>query len=228
MASSPSMFGDGPAAQADLTPNDYIQPNLGHGLRIWWAFFWRNTLIAVVLGFQLGAAIQWLGDKGLVSDRMRPLVLQFGTGAIGYIPAIFVMYYIFRKSFHDFRIRLTSISDPAQTLPFTPRRILRIWWTYTWRTAVYTIVLGVAMSVPMGFLMGAASVISPVFGRVFSAIESVVVAGAIGLFVIYSNILDEEISDFCVGLAPTTPPVRRSTFEVGSSAHEAGRAPSEQ
>jgi hypothetical protein len=222
------MFGDGPAAQADLAPNDYIQPNLGHGLRIWWAFYWRNTLVALVLGLQLGAVVQWLGDKGMVSDRMRPLVLQVGGYALNYVPAIFVMYYIVRKRFRGFRIRLTSIGggDPAQVLQPTLRRIFRIWWTFTWRTAVYTVILTVAMSVPMGFVMGAAAAISPAFGKAFGVLQSLVVAGAIGLFVIYSNILDEEIADFCVGLVPTAPPPLAPTAGVASNAETDAPAPS--
>lgn len=221
------MFGDGPAAQADLAPNDYIQPNLGHGLRIWWAFYWRNTLVALVLGLQLGAVVQWIGDKGMVSDRMRPLFLQFGNYALNYVPAIFVMYYIVRKRFRSFRIRLTSIGgDSVQALQPTPKRIFRIWWTFTWRTAVYTVILTVAMTVPMGFVMGAAAAISPAFGKAFDMLQSLVVAGAIGLFVIYSNILDEEIADFCVGLVPTAPPTPGPTAGIASNTETDAPAPS--
>ena len=221
------MSGDGPPAQADSVSNDYIQPTLGHGLRIWWAFYWRNTLVALVLALQLAAAVQWLGDKGMVSARMRPLVLQVGNYALNYIPAIFVLYYIVRKRFRSFRIRLTSIGgDSAQILQPTPKRIFRIWWTFTWRTAVYTVALTVAMTVPMGFVMGAATAISPTIGKAFDMLESLVVAGAIGLFVIYSNILDEEIADFCVGLVPTAPPAAVPTEGIASSAETDAHAPS--
>jgi hypothetical protein len=211
------MSGDGPAAQADSAGNDYIQPTLGHGLRIWWAFYWRNTLVAFVLALQLLAAVQWLADKGLVSNRMRPWVLQFGNYALTYIPAIFVLYYVVRKRFRTFRIRLTSISDPVKVLQPTPKRIFRIWWTFTWRTLVYTVALTVAMTVPMGFVMGAATAISPVVGKAFTILQSLVVAGAIGLFVIYSNILDEEIADFCVGLVPSPPAAPSPNAEIASN-----------
>jgi hypothetical protein len=199
------MFGDGPAAPADSNTTDYIQPTLAHGLRIWWAFYWRDGLVAFVLGLQLGAAVQWLVGHGIVSERMRPVALQVGIYGITYIPAIFVMYYIVRKQFRGFRIRLTSIADgqPLRTLEPIPRRIFRIWWTYTWRTVTYTLALSVAMTVPMGFLAGAATVISPTLGKLFGVFQTLVVAGGVGLFVIYSNILDEEIADFSVGLVPT-------------------------
>jgi len=207
MASSPSISGDGPAVQADSSTTYYIQPTLAHGLRIWWAFYWRDIAIAFVLGTQLGAAVQWLVAHGILSERMRPLAVQIGLLGIAYIPAIFVMYYVVRKQFRGFRIRLTSIPDgePVRTLEATPKRILRIWWTYTWRTIVYTFVLTIAMWVPMGFVTGAATMISPTFGKLFSSFQTLIVAGGVGLFVIYSNILDEEIADFSVGLIPTTP-----------------------
>jgi hypothetical protein len=136
---------------------------------------------------------------------MRPLALQFGVYGITYIPAIFVMYYVVRKHFRRFRIRLTSIADgqPVRTLEPTPRRIFRIWWTYTWRAVLYTFALSVALTVPMGFVAGAATVISPTFGKLFGVFQTLIVAGGVGLFVIYSNILDEEIADSCVGLVPT-------------------------
>jgi hypothetical protein len=225
MASSPSMFGDGPAAQADLSANDYIQPNLGHGLRIWWAFYWRNTLIAVILAIQLRGIAQWLASKGMLSARMLPWFLQIGGQALNYAPAIFVMYYIVRKRFRGFHIRLSSIADSAQELQPTYKRIFRIWWTYTWRSAVYTFALGVAMSVPMGVVMGVAGAISPAFGFAFGVFESLVVAGAIGLFVIYSNILDEEIGDFCVGLVPNAAPTAAAA-EIAPAAEAGGPAPS--
>ena len=31
---------------ASLSQGDYIQPNLGHGLRIWWAYYWPTSLIS--------------------------------------------------------------------------------------------------------------------------------------------------------------------------------------
>ena len=37
-----------PSSEA-LTPINYVQPTLGHGLRIWWAFFWPTNLISMFL-----------------------------------------------------------------------------------------------------------------------------------------------------------------------------------
>jgi hypothetical protein len=226
MASSPPSFGDGPAAPAESTSSSYVQPTLEHGLRIWWAFYWRNAVIAIVLSFQLGAAVQWLGAQGMLSLRMRPVFLQAGSYVLNFVPAIFVMYYIVRKRFRGFRIRLTSIGDPAQVLEPTPRRVFRIWWTFTWRSIVYTIALSVAMTVPMGFVAGTAAAISPLFGRLFNIVQGVVVAGAVGLFVIYSNILDEEIADFSVSLAPAASPSPVLAAPIESQPEPGAPAPS--
>lgn len=226
MASSPPIYGDGPAAQAESISSTYIQPTLEHGLRIWWAFYWRNAVIAIVLSFQLGAAVRWLGEKGMVSLRTGPLLLQVGSYVLNFVPAIFVMYYIIRKRFRSFRIRLTSLGDSAQVLEPTPGRVFRIWWTFTWRSIVYTIALSVAMTVPMGFVVGTATAISPLFGRLFNIVQELVVAGAVGLFVIYSNILDEEIADFSVSLAPAAVPALVHAAGFESNAGTDAQAPS--
>lgn len=217
------MFGDGAAPQAESAPNDYIQPNLGHGLRIWWAFYWRNTLVAVVLGLQLGGEAQWLVRRGVLSARTLPWFIQIGSLVLNYIPAIFVMYYVVRKRFRSFRIRLTSVGDDfGRELQPTPKRIFRIWWVYTWRTAVYVVALGFAMNVPMGFLAGVATAISPAFGRAFSVLLNLITAGAVGLFVIYSNILDEEIGDFSVGLVPNAEQIGAPTPKAAPAVQTSG------
>jgi hypothetical protein len=194
--------GEVPAVQAALPLNDYVQPTLGHGLRIWWAFYWRNQLIAVILGMQLGAAIQWLVIKGVVPLASRTFLIQAGSILLNYIPASVVLYFVFKKNFRSFRIRLTprDAVESREELPLTPNRAFRIWWTYTWRGLVYLVVLMVAMNVPLGFVTGAITVVSPALGQIFGQFMGVVMAGAVGLFVIYSNLLDEDLGDFHVGL----------------------------
>jgi len=226
MASSPPSFGDGPASQADSVAGNYIQPTLGHGLRIWWAFYWRNAVIAIVLSFQLGTAVQGLVRSGMVSPRMTPFLMQAASYVLNFVPAIFVMYYIVRKRFRGFQIRLTSTGDPAQILEPTPPRVFRIWWTFTWRSIVYTIALSIAMTVPMGFVVGTAAAISPLFGRIFNLLQSLIVAGAVGLFVIYSNILDEEIADFSVSLAPAAASISVPAAPIESQPEPGAQAPS--
>jgi hypothetical protein len=203
----PSISGAGSAAQTDWTLRDYIQPNLGHGLRIWWAFYWRNTLISVVLAFLLGMAIQPILNAGTISYRPLSLILQYGSYVVSYAVALFVMHYILRKNFRSFRIGLVSNSDANLTpcLKPTLKRTLRVWWTYSWRTIVYLAILSVAANVPLGFVSGAVAVIYPPLGNAFVEFVRFVLAGAVGLFVIYSNILDEDFTDFRVSLLPRQP-----------------------
>jgi hypothetical protein len=63
------------------------------------------------------------------------------------------------------------------------------------------------MSVPLGVVTGAVAAISPQIGQVFTWITQVVISGAVGLFTIYSNILDEDIAGFRVSLAPRSTAV---------------------
>ena len=113
-----------------------------------------------------------------------------------------MMYFILRKRFRGFQIRLVSKSDRSRLLEPTVWRTFQIWWTFTWRTRIDRIVLSFVMSVPMGFLTGAVAVIYPPLGPAFSIFMGLAIEAGVGLFTIYSSILDEEISDFCVTLAP--------------------------
>ncbi|MGH9679979.1 MAG: hypothetical protein ACRD4Y_08510, partial [Candidatus Acidiferrales bacterium] len=58
------------------------------------------------------------------------------------------------------------------------------------------------MYVPLGFLSGVFGAVFPHLAGVFAQLFHVLMEGAVGLFTIYSNILDEDIAGFRVGLAP--------------------------
>jgi len=62
------------------------------------------------------------------------------------------------------------------------------------------------MNVPMAFVSGAVAVIYPPLGAVFPMFAGLAVDACVGLFTIYSSILDEEFTDFCVTLAPNSAP----------------------
>jgi hypothetical protein len=95
--------------------------------------------------------------------------------------------------------------ESEQELTLTPKRAFRIWWTFTWRGVVYTVVLIFITNIPVGFIVGAVTAISPAGGQVFGLLVGIGMAAAVGLFVIYSNLLDEDIGDFHVGLVSTSP-----------------------
>jgi hypothetical protein len=207
MSSQPTFSGSGAVPAASATSNNYIQPTLGHGLRIWWAFFWRNTGISYVVGALLAAGILFAAQ--LKHFQVDPRLFIFGGYVLEYFTAIFVVHYIVQKRFRSFRIILTPAGggDSAQILPPIFKRTFRIWWTFVWRSVVYRVVLSVAMSVPLGVVTGAVAAISPQIGQVFTWITQVVISGAVGLFTIYSNILDEDIAGFRVSLAPRSTAV---------------------
>lgn len=202
MASQPSLSGNTAAAPAPSALSDYIQPTLAHGLRIWWAFFWRNSAISFVVAAVLSTAIMFAArvNHFVVETRF----LNLGGYVIEYVTAIFVVHFIVQKRFRSFRMILTpqDASDSANILPPTFKRTFRVWWTFMWRSVVYRVPLTLAMSVPLGVATGAVAAISPQAGQVFASITQVAIGGAVGLFTIYSNILDEDIADFRVSLAP--------------------------
>jgi hypothetical protein len=57
------------------------------------------------------------------------------------------------------------------------------------------------MSVPWGFVTGLFSAIFPALSTLFGVLSGLLASGVVALYVIYSNILDEEIDDFTVTLA---------------------------
>jgi hypothetical protein len=162
-------------------------------------------LIALVLSFVLGVEAHLLYLRDAFSLQVYSTILKVGPYVLGFAAAIFIMHYVVRKRFRTFRISLTSIrsSDFGQMLQPTRKRTFRIWWTYTWRTALYVVILSVAANIPMAFILGVAIVVSPALGKIVAQLIQLVFAGAAGLFVIYSNILDEDIADFRVGLVPS-------------------------
>jgi hypothetical protein len=200
MATPPSIPGTGAGVQADFTAlNNYVQPTLGHGLRIWWAFYWRNTIASLAVMFLLGMLMQFFS----VPYRERLYVVKYGQYVVSYVMAVFIIHHIVRKNFRDFRIALLETgSETPQPLKLTRRRTVRIWWTYTWRTVLYLAILSVAINVPLGFIGGAVEVIFPKLAQAFSFLVGLVMGAAVGLFAIYSNILDEEFPGFTVTLVP--------------------------
>lgn len=193
-----------PLASPSTAPSDdYIQPTLGHALRIWWAFYWPTTLMSVVLGFGFGRVLRLSYQNGLATATFVRLTAQIGGYAINYLVAFFVLYYILKKNFRHFRLRMLSSSSGAlnMAVDVTYGRTLRVWWIYVWRTLVYTGLAWVFVVYPAGMFVGLFRP-SPTFSYVFFGLFGFVVSGALALFVIYSNILEEDIADFRVSLLP--------------------------
>ncbi len=208
MPGPPSIF-DTPrtASPAPSSLSNYIQPNLGHGLRIWWAFFWPTTLISVVLTIAVNSWLKFLYENSNVSGSLLRQILKYDLYFISYIVAFFAMYYVLRKNFRHFRIGLLSHrgGDGSEILETTLHRTARVWWTYCWRSFIYGLVATFVTAIPRAVLVG-------LFGwnrglqSLVAALVSTALGGAVGLFVIYSNILDEDFGDFRVCLLPRPEP----------------------
>jgi hypothetical protein len=209
------MFNDPSAATTNLPMNEYIQPDLGHAARIWWAFFWPTTLISSVLGFALGAALRMLYENTATSAKLILWTSRIGGYAINYAVAMAVMYYVLGKRFRHFRIGLLAASGSgSEELGRTFQRTLRVWWAFTWRTVIYGLVAWVVVAMPMGWFVGIFNP-GPAGLSLFGALMGLVLGGGVALFVIYSSILDEELGDFRVCLLPRTSGPLGTTAAVG-------------
>jgi hypothetical protein len=204
MPGPPSIF-DAPHAAFSSPPSlsNYIQPNLGHGLRIWWAFFWPATLIVAFLTFILNFWLRWLYENTNVPGSLIGPIMKLSPYVLTYVIALFVMYYILHKNFQQFRIGLLSNrgGEGSELLGPTLRRTVRVWWTYSWRTLIYGLIAVFVTAIPRAVFVG-------LFGWnrrlevLVATLISIALGGAVGLFVIYSNILDEDFGDFRVCLLP--------------------------
>jgi hypothetical protein len=150
MLSSPSMFNVPQEPGSVLPPSDYIQPNLGHALRVWWAFSWRTSLISGVLAVAAAYGLKQLYENTALSAfwigwamRLAPYVLFYGT-------AIFVIRPILHKKFRHFWIGLApkAALGSSPVLEPTLHRTLRVWWVYSGGQRSIRLSLGWSCPVP--------------------------------------------------------------------------------
>ena len=94
----------------------YIQPTFNHGLRIWWAFFWRTTLISMVITFGINFGLRVIYEHTNVPGNLIRPLMRFSPYVVSYTVALFIMEYILRKRFRDFRTtNITSVFAPIST-----------------------------------------------------------------------------------------------------------------
>ena len=151
------MFGaPSPLAEAPLAVSNYIQPNLGHGLRIWWAFYWPTTLVAAILTIALNLGVRRLYENSNVPGGLLHWIVKIGPYFFTYAVALFMMYVILHKNFQHFRIGLLSNhgGEGAQPLKATFWRALRVWFTYSWRTLFYRLIAWVVVVLPLMWFLG--------------------------------------------------------------------------
>jgi hypothetical protein len=196
------MFNASQDCSSALPASDYVQPNLGHALRVWWAFYWRTSLISFVLAVGAGYGLNQLYENTAVSALWIRWAMKLSPYLLFYGVAIFVMRSILHKKFRHFRIGLSpAAADSPEILNPTFNSALRVWWVYSWRAVVYSLVAYVVMSYPMGLTLGLFNP-GPAVMALFATGLGFVIGAGVGLFVLYSNILDEDIADFHVRLLP--------------------------
>jgi len=201
MPESLSMVGAGsPGFPVSSYLSNYLRPTFKHALRIWWAFFWQTTLISAILA----AAIEF-GMLGVVYEHrnirgnlIEPIV-WFMPYVISYVVAFFIIEYILHKKFPHFRIGLVSSGSKftSQAFPATLARTARVWWTYSWRSVIWRLIIFFVASIPIGALLGIFTRM-PAAQAVVRILVIIAIDAVAGLFVFYANILDEDFGDFRV------------------------------
>ncbi|MGH9743420.1 MAG: hypothetical protein ACRD51_13830 [Candidatus Acidiferrum sp.] len=201
------MFEASPRSSPASAVTDYIQPTLGHALRVWWAYFWPTTSISFLLGLLLAQVIRLLYENLIANAKPLVLVTKYASYVIHYIVAFFVLRYVLGKTFRGFRLSLVSDAgtSSSQVLKPTLERTLRVWWVFMWRTVLYGLLCFALVLYPMGMFVGIFNP-SPLFANLFFLALGTAAGGAIALYVIYSNILDEDVGDFRVALLPRQMP----------------------
>ncbi len=225
MLSQPGSFGSftnstgSPVQRID----DCLQPTFDYALRAWWAYYWPTSLIS--LAAILGARFVLSAVAGLlISLRTTRVLLVILPYAAGLLVSIFIIHYLLGKQFRDFRIALLprAVSDPSRQLPVTFRRTIRVWWAFSWRTVVYSFIAEAVATIPLNVFIGTLSEMGRWPALLARMIAGAVIAGAVGMYVIYSNILNEEFGDFRVcllsleGAAPVGPPISPQDATPGS------------
>lgn len=204
MFSNPGSFDAASLERVSPSQENYVQPNLGHGLRIWWAYYWPTSLIS----FFFIVVLLFLLRKAWENDVLSTQVVRWANRIVPYavVAAVSMLgiLRILRKKFHSFSIALLP-RDPAsgtEPLPRSFQRSLRVWWEFIWRNVVYSVILRFAGSIALSMTIGILATLGGPLRAIVPLVSQVLIDGAVGLFVIYSGILDEEFGDFRVTLVP--------------------------
>lgn len=189
----------------------YIQPNLGHGLRIWWAYWWPTFLLTVLANVLTTILLRRIYENSDVPGYLLGPAIRYNGYFYTYVFSFFMLALVLRKNFRSFRVGLLSHhgGPGAEILPPNFRRTLRVWWAFTWRDVLYRVIATGAVMFPLGWILGFLAAIFrglPVLSSLVGLLVGVATEAAVGLFVIYSSILDEDISDFRVALLPPAHP----------------------
>src|SRR5205085_7952408 len=97
MLSAPEMF-NAPQTNSGLQPG-YIQPTLNHALRVWWAFYWRTSVISGILAVAVVYGLRQLYENTALSGFWIGWGMRASPYVLFYFVAIFVMRGLVHKRF---------------------------------------------------------------------------------------------------------------------------------
>lgn len=204
MLSNPGSFDASSLEQSSPSQENYLQPNLGHGLRIWWAYYWPTSLISAIIIVVLSVVLRKAWENDVLStqvvlwaNRILPYAVVSAVSMLG-------IWRILRKKFRFFSIALLprAPASGSEPLPLSFQRTMRVWWEFIWRNVVYSVILRIAGSIALSLTIGILATLGGPMREIVPFVSQVLIDGAVGLFVIYSGILDEEFADFRVTLVP--------------------------
>lgn len=202
MPSEPGLSYTPPVRSA--SQEDYIQPSLAYGLRIWWAYYWPTFLISGILIAVLSILLRRAWEYFILRDQVVLWANRILPYAVTFFVSVFGIHRILRKKFRSFYIALMprNAGFAAEPLPQTSARTLRVWWEFIWRSLVYSVIFRLAGSIALGLTSGMLASIGGVTGQVVALLFQVLIDAAVGSMVIYSGLIDEEFGDFRVTLMP--------------------------
>jgi hypothetical protein len=204
MLSNPGSFDAASLERSSPSQENYLQPNLGHGLRIWWAYYWPTSLISFIIIVVLSVMLRKAWENDVLSTQVVRWANQILPYAVLSAVSILGVWRILAKKFHSFSIALLprAPATGSQPLPLSLQRILRVWREFIWRVVVYSVILRIAGSIALSLTIGILATLGGRTGAFVSFVSQGLMDAAVGLFVIYSGILDEEYADFRVTLVP--------------------------
>jgi hypothetical protein len=181
--------------------SDYVQPTLGHALRVWWAFYWRTLGASFVLTALASALLRLMAQTALISVSSAAWAVKAAPYVFFYSMAIPVTRFVLHKRFRRFRVAVWPLGGQPTSEVDKPTysQAIRVWWSFTWRATIYGALATTLAGFPLRFVAGLFAP-SPQISALLEMWIALIVQAAVALFVLYSNILDEDMSDFHVGL----------------------------
>lgn len=85
-----------------------LEVTFSRAAQIWWAWFWRATLFALLIGAAIGFVVGFIAAiLGFHPQQIAPITVSLGA-IVGIVVSIWVQSKILKKKFSSFRIVLVQ------------------------------------------------------------------------------------------------------------------------